>query len=84
MADDWTVYLLKCSDGTLYCGVTNDLDKRVAAHNAGRGAKYTRGRGPITVVAFRAGLTKSAAMKLEYAVKQQPRANKVDYLERNT
>ena len=46
----WHCYLLHCADDTLYCGITNDLDKRLAAHNAGDGAKYTRGRTPLKLV----------------------------------
>ena len=46
----WWVYLLRCGDGTLYTGITDDLDRRLAAHNAGRGAKYTRSRRPVTLV----------------------------------
>src|SRR5690606_27845254 len=49
----WTVYLVRCADDTLYCGITNDLAGRLAAHEAGKGAKYTRGRGPLVVVATR-------------------------------
>ena len=45
----WTVYLLKCADGTLYCGCTNNLTKRLAAHNRGQGAKYTRSRRPVAL-----------------------------------
>ena len=47
---NWVCYLLECADGTLYCGITNDLDKRLNAHNAGEGAKYTRSRLPVTLV----------------------------------
>ena len=46
----WWVYILRCADGTLYTGATNDLDRRLAAHNAGRGAKYTRARRPVALV----------------------------------
>ena len=47
----WFVYLARCADDTLYCGITNDLVERVIAHNCGKGAKYTRGRGPFELVA---------------------------------
>ena len=47
---DWTVYILRCGDGTLYTGITNDLNHRIAEHESGRGAKYTRGRGPFQLV----------------------------------
>ena len=46
----WTVYILKCADGTLYTGITNDLERRMAEHEAGQGAKYTKGRGPFQLV----------------------------------
>ena len=47
---DWTVYILRCADGTLYTGITNDLDRRMAEHRSGTGAKYTKGRGPFQLV----------------------------------
>ena len=53
----WWVYLLRCGDGTLYTGITDDLDRRLAAHNAGRGAKYTRSRRPVTLVCGRSSRT---------------------------
>jgi putative endonuclease len=79
----WLCYILRCADGALYTGVTNDLDKRVAAHNAGTAAKYTRGRGPVTLefVEFCAG--KSAALKREMAIKAMPRAEKLKLVEMN-
>jgi putative endonuclease len=77
---DYTVYILKCSDGTLYTGITNDLDKRILTHNKGKGAKYTRGRLPVALMAFKNGLTKSEALKLEYKVKQQKKENKIEFL----
>jgi len=73
----WLVYLLECADGTMYCGVTNDLARRMKAHNEGKGAKYTRGRTPVKLIEVCIRLTKSEALKLEYQVKQQPRAKKV-------
>lgn len=75
---DWCVYLLACSDGTLYCGVTNDLPRRLDMHN-GRlagGAKYTRGRRPVTLAACAQGLTQGEALRLEAQVKKTPRAGK--------
>ncbi len=73
----WVVYLLECSDGTLYCGITNDLDKRIKVHNEGRGAKYTQGRLPVTLVKSFACINKSEALKLEYKIKQLPREKKL-------
>jgi len=81
MSRDWCVYLVTCSDGTLYCGTTNDLDKRLATHNAGKGAKYTRSRLPVKLATYCDGLTKSEALRLEARVKKQPRACKVAFLE---
>ena len=77
---NWFVYILECSDGTLYTGVTNNLDKRVLTHNSGKGAKYTRPRLPVAVMAFISGLTKSEALKLEYQIKKKPRIQKVTVL----
>ena len=71
------VYLLRCGDGSLYCGSTNDLGARVAAHNAGKGAKYTRSRLPVTLAYFERATDKSAALKREYVVKRFPRAKKL-------
>lgn len=68
----WVVYLVRCSDTTLYCGVTNDLDRRLTAHNEGRGAKYTKSRRPVELVAASPNMPKREAFKLEYRVKQLP------------
>lgn len=73
----WVVYLVRCSDDSLYCGTTNNLESRLAAHNSGRGAKYTRSRNPVELVAASFAMTKSDALKLEYRVKQAPASNKV-------
>ncbi len=73
----WYVYLLKCSDGTLYCGITNNLEKRIAKHNAGRGAKYTRGRLPVELIKFFEVPNKSEALKLEIKIKQLSREEKL-------
>jgi putative endonuclease len=72
----WVCYLLRCADDTLYCGVTNDLEKRLAVHNAGEGAKYTRGRLPVTVVYSEACADKSAALKRELQIKKMSRSVK--------
>lgn len=79
----FTVYILKCSDGTLYTGWTDDLEKRLAAHNAGKGAKYTRGRGPVELVYQESFSSKSEAMKREYAVKKLPRDEKMKLIDHN-
>ena len=70
-------YILKCSDGTYYTGWTNDLDKRLKAHNGGKsGAKYTRNRRPVTLVYYEKFQDKQEAMKREYAIKQLTRREK--------
>ncbi|HIX30994.1 MAG TPA: GIY-YIG nuclease family protein [Firmicutes bacterium] len=73
----WWVYILRCADGTLYTGATNDLDRRLAAHNAGRGAKYTRARRPVALVYREAAADKSAALQREAALKKLARAAKL-------
>ncbi len=73
----WVCYILQCSDGTLYTGITNDLEKRLAAHNAGTAAKYTRARGPVAPVFVEACTDKSAALKREMEIKGLTRAGKL-------
>jgi len=72
----WIVYLIRCADESLYCGITNNLKNRLIAHNSGRGAKYTRFRRPVELVAASSEMTKSDALKLEYRVKQVPAGKK--------
>jgi len=72
----WVCYLLRCADDTFYCGITNDMQKRLAAHNAGEGAKYTRGRLPVKVVYCENYADKSAALKREMQIKRLPRSAK--------
>ena len=72
----WYVYLLRCGDGTLYAGITDDLDRRLAAHRAGRGAKYTRGRGPLELVYAEEQPDKPAALRREAAIKKLRRPAK--------
>lgn len=69
-------YILKCSDGSLYTGWTNDLERRVKAHNAGKGAKYTKSRRPVELVYFEAFSTKQEAMRREWEIKQLSRVEK--------
>jgi len=71
------VYLLRCRDGSLYCGWTVDLAKRVASHNAGTGAAYTRSRKPVTLVWWESCADRSTAMRREIAVKRMSRAHKL-------
>ena len=74
-------YLLRCADGTLYCGWTNDPQKRLAAHNAGTASKYTASRRPVEMVYLEAHGTKSGAMKREAAIKKMKRADKLKLIE---
>ena len=69
-------YLLECYDHSFYCGWTNDLDKRVMAHNSGNGAKYTKSRRPVALVYYETYETKEAAMKREAAIKRMSRREK--------
>jgi putative endonuclease len=77
IAPRWCVYLLRCGDGTLYAGITNDLDKRLAAHRTGKGARYTRGRGPLKLVHCEPAHDRSDALKREHALKRLPRRQKL-------
>lgn len=72
------VYLLECRDGSLYCGYTTDVTKRIEAHNAGKGAKYTTKRRPVKLAYVESHDTKSSALKREYAIKQLSRLEKWD------
>ncbi len=79
----WYVYILRCGDGTLYTGITDDVPRRLAAHRAGKGAKYTRGRGPLEVVYTEQVPDRSAALRRESAVKKLSRAEKEKLIERS-
>ena len=70
MSDKSYTYLLRCADGSLYCGWTNDLDKRVEKHNSGNGAKYTRSRLPVELVYYEVFDTKKEAMSREFHIKR--------------
>lgn len=74
---EWKLYILECSDGTLYTGITDDIARRVTAHNLGRGAKYTRGRVPVVLRYVEDCADRSAALRREYLVKQLPRIEKL-------
>ena len=77
----WYVYIVECSDDTLYTGITTDIGRRLKEHNTStKGAKYTRTRRPVTLVARRVVSTKSEALKLEYKVKQQNKNKKIKFL----
>lgn len=73
----WWVYMLRCSDGTLYTGCTSDVERRLALHNSGRGAKYTRSRLPVVLVWKEPQPDKSAALRREAALKRLARSQKL-------
>lgn len=76
MSENWYLYMLRCGDGTLYTGITTDVEKRLAAHRTGRGAKYTRGRLPLELVYREICPDHSAALKRELEVKKLTRQQK--------
>jgi putative endonuclease len=78
----WYLYLARCADGSLYCGIARDVSARLAAHDAGRGARYTRGRGPLELLLTRRCKDKSQALRLELYVKALPREEKLAAAER--
>lgn len=73
-------YIVRCKDDSLYCGWTNDLKKRLASHNSGKGAKYTRSRHPVTLVYFETFDTKEEAMRREFAIKRLSRIKKLELI----
>ena len=75
------VYILRCADDTLYTGWTNSLEKRLKAHNSGKGAKYTKARLPVEIVYYEKFEDKKDAMKREYAIKQLSRKEKLKLIE---
>ena len=76
-------YIVRCKDDTLYCGWTNNLEKRITSHNQGTGAKYTRNRRPVELVYYEAFDTKEAAMRREYEIKQMSRNQKIALIDKN-
>ena len=76
----WYLYIIRCGDGTLYTGITTDIEKRLEVHRAGKGAKYTRGRLPLDVVYRESCGTHSDALKREIAVKRMSRKEKEELL----
>ena len=76
MENTWHLYILRCGDGTLYTGITTDVEKRFETHQSGKGAKYTRGRGPLELVYREECGTHSDALKRECAVKALTREQK--------
>jgi putative endonuclease len=77
---EWVVYLVRCADESLYCGVTNDIEKRLIAHNSGKGAKYTKSRIPVEMAGVSSKMTKSEALKFEYRIKRLPTGKKLTEL----
>jgi len=82
--DLWCVYILRCADGTLYTGITNDVDGRLAAHNSGKGAKYTASRSPVTLAYVTHVADRSAASRLERKIKRLARSKKLALIASNT
>jgi len=79
---DWFVYIVRCADRSLYTGVSIDVRARVAAHNNGKGARYTRGRGPVRLAYEERAGTRSAALRREQAIKRLTRADKLRLIAR--
>ena len=83
LREEWKVYLLKCADGTLYCGVTTDVERRVREHNGAKaGAKYTRTRRPVKLIHAEKFSSRGEAQAREYALKQLPRSAKLGLIRR--
>lgn len=80
MENNWYVYVLRCRDDSLYTGIARNVDKRLAMHNRGTGAKYTRGRGPVELVYTQACPDKSAALRRELEIKALPRQKKLELI----
>lgn len=78
---NWCVYIIECRDKTLYTGITTDLSKRLLMHEAGKGAKYTKGRGPFSLLFVQSGLSRSEALKLECALKKRTVKEKIKVAE---
>ena len=78
---EWTVYILECKDGTLYTGITDDLPRRLAMHTAGKGAKYTRGRGPLILRYEETCADRSTASKRESAIKKLTKEQKLSLIQ---
>ena len=76
----WFVYLVECNDNTLYCGMTNNIEKRIETHNLGNGAKYTKSRLPVKLVKSWEFETKSLACKEEYRIKKLKRSEKLEFI----
>ena len=82
MEKPWYLYILRCGDDTLYTGITDDVEHRLAQHSAGKGAKYTRGRGPLMLVYREQLANRSEASRREAAVKRLSRTQKLEMIEK--
>jgi len=78
---DWEVYILECSDGTLYTGISNNLPSRIEKHNSGKGAKYTKNRIPVALVYKETLKNKSESLKREIEIKRLTRSQKLDLID---
>jgi len=81
LPEKWFVYIVECSDQTLYTGITLDIERRIKQHDEGKGARYTKGRGPVTLKRSFECQSKSEALKLEYHIKQLSRHEKLNYVQ---
>ena len=77
----WHVYIIECNDGSFYTGITNDLDKRIIAHNAGCASKYTKSRRPVRLCYIEPALDRSQASRREYAIKSLTKSAKQDLID---
>ena len=82
MEKTWNLYILRCGDGTLYTGITTDVERRLEEHRSGKGAKYTRSRGPLELVYREECGDKSTALKRECEIKALPRTEKLKLIEK--
>ncbi len=80
LSTQWYLYILQCCDGTLYTGVTNNLDRRLELHNSGKASRYTRGRRPVEILYWEPCRSRSGALKKEYEIKNLTRRQKEDYV----
>jgi len=79
----WQLYIVECNDGSLYTGITTDLDKRIKRHNEGRATKYTRGRKPVRLAYSENLASESYARRKEATIKRLSRKNKLEYIQKN-
>ena len=83
MSKLYYIYMLRCKDGSIYTGYTDNIYKRIEKHRSGKGAKYTRGRGPFELVHYESFLTKEEAMQREAAIKKLTKEDKLKLIERD-